>query len=334
MNKKMVSHRERMQACLSGQQPDFTPVALWRHFPVDDQTPGGLAGAAANFQRTFDFDLIKVTSASSFCVKDWGAQDVWRGSTEGTREYSNMVIQDPSGWERLPVLDPLKGTLGQQVECLRLLRREFNRDTPLLQTIFNPLSQAKNLVGKQNLLIHLRRNPEMLHRGLEIITETTLRFLDAALKTGIDGIFYAVQHAQYGLLTEAEFEEFSRPYDLRILERVHTLWLNILHLHGQDVMFKSVSDYPIQVINWHDRLTWPSLAEAGAEFRGVLCGGLSQWETMTLGTPDLVESEAREAIAATGGKRFILGTGCVLPITAPYGNIIAARKFGAPLPTG
>jgi uroporphyrinogen decarboxylase len=274
MNNQRISHRERMQACLSGQRTDYPPVALWRHFPVDDQTPDGLAKAVANFQHIFELDLIKVTPASSFCVKDWGAQDIWRGSTEGTREYSNQVIQDPSGWERLPVLEPEKGTLGQQGECLKLLRREFNSDTPLLQTIFNPLSQAKNLVGKQNLLIHLRRNPEELHRGLEIITETTLRFLESTLKTGIDGIFYAVQHAQYSLLTEAEFDEFSRPYDLRILDRVHSLWLNILHLHGQDVMFKSVSDYPVQVINWHDRLTWPGLSEAQAEFPGVLCGGL------------------------------------------------------------
>jgi uroporphyrinogen decarboxylase len=54
---------------------------------------------------------------------------------------------------------------------------------------------------------------------------------------------------------------------------------------------------------------------------------------MTVGTPDQVESEAREAIAATGGRHFILGTGCVLPITAPFGNIMAARKFGAPIHT-
>jgi hypothetical protein len=38
-----VPHRERMQAVLAGQKPDRTPVALWRHFPVDDQEPQLLA---------------------------------------------------------------------------------------------------------------------------------------------------------------------------------------------------------------------------------------------------------------------------------------------------
>jgi uroporphyrinogen decarboxylase len=330
--KTILSHRERMRACLAGQTPDHTPVALWRHFPVDDQTPAGLARATANFQRIFDFDLIKVTPASSFCVRDWGARDVWRGSAEGTREYTGQVVATPEDWERLPILHPQKGALGDQLECLRLLRSEFDTATPILQTIFNPLSQAKNLAGKQNLLIHLRKYPEALHRGLEFITETTIHFLEEAAKTGIDGIFFAVQHAQYGLLTRDEFDTFSRPYDLRILEKTRDLWLNLLHLHGEDVMFQAVSDYPAQVINWHDRTTWPSIPQARDIFGGALCGGLSQWDTMNLGDPQQVEMEASEAVAASGGKAFILGTGCVLPITAPYGNIMAARKFGAPIP--
>ena len=63
-----ISHRERMLACLNGEQTDRPPVAFWRHFPVDDQTPETLAAAALNFQKTYDFDLVKVTPASSFCL--------------------------------------------------------------------------------------------------------------------------------------------------------------------------------------------------------------------------------------------------------------------------
>ena len=41
----MTTHRERIQTCLAGEIPDQTPVALWRHFPVDDQRPEDLAAA-------------------------------------------------------------------------------------------------------------------------------------------------------------------------------------------------------------------------------------------------------------------------------------------------
>ena len=66
-----LTHRQRVKACLSGDQLDRVPVALWRHFPVDDQSPDGLAAAIFAFQNTFDFDLVKVTPSSSYCLRDW-----------------------------------------------------------------------------------------------------------------------------------------------------------------------------------------------------------------------------------------------------------------------
>ena len=325
-NHTSPGHRARMETCLAGIKPDRVPVALWRHFPVDDQNPDRLAAATAAFQEQFDFDLIKVTPSSSFCVRDWGIRDEWRGEPEGTRQYTQRVIHDPEDWEKLALLDPNSGCLGAQLECLRLLTAQYAPTTPILQTIFSPLSQAKNLVGPAELLVHLRRWPEAVHAGLKRISEVTLNFLLEANKTGIDGVFFAVQHAQYGLLSEEEFEEFGRAYDLRVLQAADDHWLNMVHLHGSSVMFDKVADYPVDVINWHDRQTDPDLAGALPRSSSVLCGGLRQWETMVLGTPEQVRAEALDAIAATNGQRLILGTGCVTPVTAPYGNLMAARR--------
>jgi uroporphyrinogen decarboxylase len=322
----IVNKRERLDAALSGSQPDRPPVALWRHFPVDDQSPQTLAAAVVNFQHTYDFDLVKVTPASSFCIKDWGAEDYWEGNPEGTRRYTRHVIQHPQDWEMLPLLDPHRGQLAAQLECLRLIRQQLGPDVPVIQTIFSPLSQAKNLVGGEQLIIHLRRWPEALKTGLRTITASTIRFVEAVLETGIDGIFYAVQHAQYGLLTPAEYAGFGREDDLDILAPAGDAWLRLLHLHGREVMFDLLADYPVNILNWHDQETSPTLPEALSHFRGVVCGGLRQWDTMVLGTPELVEREARDAIQATQGRRFMLGTGCVVPITAPHGNLIAARR--------
>jgi uroporphyrinogen decarboxylase len=314
-----------MEACLSGKSLGRPPVALWRHFPVDDQEPESLAAATVDFQRTYGFDFVKVTPSSSFAVKDWGAADEWRGAPEGTREYTHHVIQQPEGWERLTVLDPQNGFLARQLESLRLIVNELGPDVPVIQTVFSPLSQAKNLVGPGALLVHLHRYPEAVKAGLKAIAETTGRFVEAARDTGIAGIFYAVQHAQYGLLSEDEFRTFGKAFDLPVLEHTQDLWLNVLHLHGEQVMFDLLADYPVQVINWHDRETPPSLAEARTRFPGVLCGGLRRWETMVLGSPGKVKEEARQAIEMTGGKGFVLGTGCVMLTTTPRANIIAAR---------
>lgn len=39
----MASHEERLKRCLAGEVVDRVPVSLWRHFPVEDQSPALLA---------------------------------------------------------------------------------------------------------------------------------------------------------------------------------------------------------------------------------------------------------------------------------------------------
>lgn len=320
-----MSKRQRLEATIAGQPVDRPAVALWRHWPVDDQRAEDLARATLAFQRTFDFDFIKVTPCSNYCLADWGAQSHWLGNQEGTREYDHRVIQRPEDWERLSVLDPYHGLLDEVRRALTLIGQEVGNEVPFIQTIFNPLAQAKNLAGDQ-LLPHLRQHPEALKTGLEIITQSIIRFIEAIRPTGIAGIFLAVQHASHALLTEAEYREFGRPYDLRILEAARGLWFNLLHVHGQHIMFDLVADYPVHAINWHDQETPPSLRQALGRFSGALVGGLRQWETLLRGTPDQVRAEVRAALDQTGGRRLIVGTGCVTPITAPFGNLWAVRN--------
>jgi uroporphyrinogen decarboxylase len=320
-----ASHKDRIQAALNGQKADRPAVALWRHFPVDDQNPESLAAATLHFQKNYDFDLVKVTPASSFCVKDWGVDDKWTGSAEGTRAYTKRIISGPQDWERLPLLDSTSAHLAAQLACLRLIRAQLPDDTPLLQTIFSPLAQAKNLAGSEILIAHLRLYPEAVMKGLQTIAESTRRFIESALETGIDGIFYAIQHAQAGLLTFEEYKTFGIPFDLQTLEPAKKLWCNMLHLHGHDVYFSITDSFDFQIVNWHDRETSPSLSEARKKFKGALCGGLRQ-DTLVYGDQAEIRKEASEALEQTQGRGFILGTGCVAPIIAPHGNILAARK--------
>jgi uroporphyrinogen decarboxylase len=322
----MITHRERIQACLSNETPDRTPIALWRHFPNEDQHPELLAKATLDFQQTYDFDIVKVTPASSFMVKDWGVEDEWQNNPEGSRAYTKHVIQTPHDWETLKPLDPLTAPhLSGQLACLRLIKQNLAPETPLIQTIFNPLSQAKNLAGNDLLLDHIRKYPEAVIKGLETITKTTIKFIEAVNDIGVDGIFYAVQHAQASVISLDEYKNIALPFDQQTIKPAENLWCNMLHLHGKDIYFSLLRLMNFQIVNWHDRETYPSLIEAQSFFRGVVCGGIRQ-DTLQLGTQDEVIKEAEDAIAQTGDKRFILSTGCVVPYVTSHENILAARK--------
>lgn len=322
----MVTHRERIQACIHNERTDRTPIALWRHFPLEDQNPETLAKATLDFQKKYDFDIVKVTPASSFMVKDWGVEDEWQNNPEGSRTYTKHVIKTPQDWESLKPLDPLTSPhLSGQLACLRSIKGQLDPETPLVQTVFNPMSQAKNLAGNPLLLEHIQKYPEAVAKGLETITKTTTKFIEAVCDIGVDGIFYAVQHTQASLISLDDYKSLALPFDQEALRPAENLWCNILHLHGKDIYFSLLRLLNFPIVNWHDRETYPPLIEAHNFFRGTLCGGIRQ-DTLQFGTQDEVINEAEDAISQTGDKRFILSTGCVVPYVTSHENMMAARK--------
>jgi uroporphyrinogen decarboxylase len=161
---------------------------------------------------------------------------------------------------------------------------------------------------------------------LKVITESTIRFIEAAKSTGISGLYYAVQHARYTQMSKEEYLAYGRDDDLRILAAASDLWLNIVHLHSTDIMFDLAGEYPAAALNWHDRETGWRLADGLQWIRGAASGGVDHW-TLHQESPAAALAEAQDALNQTNGRRLILGTGCVIMTTTPQRNIRALREF-------
>lgn len=321
-----MTPRERIEAVLRGERPDRVPIALWRHFPGDDETAEGLARATAAFQQEFQWDLVKVTPASGYPAEAWGAELRPADNAEGTREYLSRPVRRPEDWRTLQELDVTQGVYGRELQALRLIRESVGPEVPVLPTVFSPLTIAKQLAGDA-LLTHLREHPQDLKAGLRVVAQTTARFAQECLRHGADGIFFATQLASREALSSDEYEAFGVPFDLEVLEAVQgQAKFVVLHLHGPRPLFELAQRYPVQVVNWHDRETPPSLAEGQRLFSGAVLGGLNRSTTLPRGTPDDVRREVRDAIAQTGGVRLIVGAGCVVPVTTPAENLRAARE--------
>lgn len=320
----MMKKRDRVRAALLGLPVDRPPVALWRHFPRTDQSAAGLARAHLDFQARYDWDFIKVTETSGYSAEDWGTVSEYVDNREGTRTGLVYPVKEPAAWRALRPLDVHRGVLGRELEALRLVRAGAGPEIHVLPTIFSPLSTAKYL-GRSRLLDDLRHHPADLHAALSVIAETTARFAAACLESGADAIFYATQFASHDLLSEEEYREFGVPYDQVVLRAVaDRADFILLHAHGGRPMFQLLAAYPVQVMNWHDRTTPPSLAEGQQQFPGAVAGGLDQRGTLQLGQ-EAVLAEIQDAIAQTKGTRFVLAPGCVIPIDTPEANIRAVR---------
>jgi uroporphyrinogen decarboxylase len=222
-------------------------------------------------------------------------------------------------------LDVTKDYIGRQIEAVRLIAKEVEKSAPIIQTVFSPITTAMKLAGER-ILTDLRLHPEAFKQGLQIIAETTARFAKESIRAGAHGIFFAAQCDSYRILNEAEYREFGEHYDRIVLDAVRPeAEIIIIHAHGLDIMFDLVANYPADAINWHDRITPPSLKEAQERFGGMVIGGVNEWHTLLNGTPEAIRSEIKDAIAQTGGRRFMVGTGCVVPINTSPINIHIAR---------
>ena len=321
-----MTHLERIFTALDGKYPDQVPIALWRHFPIADQTAEGLARATLNFQKQFGFDLVKVTPAAGYMAEAWGARLTPKNNDEGTRDYLTRVINSEKDWRSLKKLEVTQGVLGRELQALHLIRQEIQTDTPVLQTIFSPLGTVRNLAGDR-FLEDLRTHPNELHAALDVVTRVTIEFAKKNIETGADGIFFAVQLASYDMLTEVEYRTFGVVYDWHVLDALKDhAQLILLHIHGLNIMFELLKEYPVHLINWHDRRTAPSLAEAQKHFKGIVAGGLNEWDVLQKGTPEAVRAQVKEAFDQTKGLRVMIAPGCVVPIDAPEENIKAASR--------
>lgn len=322
-----LTHADRVRSVLVGRAPDRPPVALWRHWPEQDQSGPALARATIDFQRRHDFDLVKLCPASNYPVAAWGGISDIHDSPVGTRRWLQRAIRAPEDWLSLRPQDPRSGLPGEVLAALRLVRSALGPDTPVVPTVFNPLAQAKYLAGEDTLLEHLATAPDAVATGLRVIAESTALFVEQAVREGADGIFLAVQHSGPLALGETAYRRLGTPDDLAVLAPARDCWLNILHLHGPAPLFALADDYPVAAVNWHAAdPACPSLARAASATRKVLCAGLDENGPLRRGTPQEARSEALRVLRETAPERVILSAGCVLSLDTPEANIAAVRQ--------
>lgn len=321
-----MTHWERFRAAMKGEETDRVPIALWRHWPPDDETPEGLAAVTLGWQKAYDFDMVKLTPTGTYGIEDWGGETRYTSADHGMRTVVRHGITSVEQWPRLEQLDVTKNYLGRQIAAARLVADELQNSVPMIQTVFSPLTTARKLAGDR-IFTDLRCDPETFKAGLQIIAETHARFALESLNAGAQGIFFATQCDSYRVLSEAEYREFGEFYDRIILDAVRPqAEIIMIHAHGHDIMFDLIANYPADAINWHDQITPPSLQEAQQRFAGMVVGGVNEWHTLLNGPAGAIRAEIREAIAQTGGLRFMVAPGCVVPINTSPLHLRAARE--------
>ncbi|MFN8590780.1 MAG: uroporphyrinogen decarboxylase family protein [Thermomicrobiales bacterium] len=312
-----MTRAERVHAAVTGAEVDRVPVCFWHHFQPEGSGRAMAEATLRFFDEEFDLDIAKVMPDIPY-------------------PFPKKSITAVNDWRLFEPIDPLRSRyFRERVEAVGVLREALGFDTPVIMTVFSPLAEAMYAAkDREQFFAHLQEHPVLMHEVLSIIADNLANHIQDVINAGADGVFFAIQGCTTSIMSESQYREFGRPYDLMALRGANYGWLNILHIHGdRDLMFDEVLDYPVQVLSWSDRLAGPSLREARVKTSKCLMGGWHEFGPLSNGPEDQIAAEARDAISQTGGRKFILANGCSVPDDTDHKWLEIARSIVEDLPT-
>ena len=308
-----MNKSERVRAALSCEAVDRPPYSFWTHLPGIDLDARRLAEETAAFAARYDLDFIKSMPNGLYCVEDWGCvcdySDIERG---GVATVVTAAVNAVDDWGRLERVDVTRGSFGRELEHLATLIGHAGA-VPVLATAFSPLTIAGKL-SKGVSREHVTQDPRAVRLGLETITEATCTFVQETIARGCAGVFFALQEATHSAFDEAVYRAIGEPYDRRVLQAAKEAggWFNVVHMHGEDILFDLISTYDVSALNWHIGETPPAIAEYRSA-GGVkpIVGGL-QRRHLTLGDHAAVEADIVRAMSESDGRGLLLAPACVI----------------------
>lgn len=307
-----MNHHERIRAALSGDDFDRIPYGFWSHFPSCDLDPRALASQTVDFYRTYDIDFVKTMPNGMYAVEDFGCRcDFSQIPKGGVATIEETPINCDEDWRAIEPLSMAAKAIKRELTSFEMVRDSIGKEVPILFTVFSPLTIAHK-ISKGKVVNTIREGREdFLLSALEAISTTVSDLCREAVDRGAAGVFFATQMATYSSLTVDEYVKYGKKFDLKALEGAQGGWMNTVHLHGTDVMFDTVADYPAQLLNWHVWETDPEIADAIGRTDMAIMGGINR-HSITSNDRVSMKRQIELSICQSQGKRHLLSPGCVI----------------------
>ncbi len=323
---KQLTHKERVRCVLEGKEVDRPAVSAWRHFYDKENTASDLVESMLGFQRKYDWDFIKINSRAEYHVEDWGVRFRYSDDPMVKPSPESFPVANKSDWEKIKPLDWRSGSLGEVLGAGKEILAQLGSEVFCLPTIFSPLSIAADLVSDEKRFIELlHESPNELHSALESITDTFKGYVGEFIRIGMAGIFFATtEWATRDRITEEQYLEFGRPYDLRVLQAASGGIFNVVHVCKTNNMLTLFRDYPAPVLSWNPFESGNlSIHQAAQITDKIFLTGIDQNGELLNGSDDQIKSQIENSFRDSPPGKLMIGPGCAVKVKTPDENLFA-----------
>jgi len=306
---------------------DRPAISFWGHFYHWESSASELVDATLEHQREFGWDWVKLNPRKHYHVEDWGVRYRYSGRPDEKPVLESWPVHEPDDWRAITPKHPEQGALGEQLDAVRMLRERLPRDVPMIETVFTPLAILAEMVEEPGVLkLHMRTHPDIVRAALEVVTATFEPYVAQVIARGADGIYLATTDwASKTWMTAAEYREWARPHDLRLLAAAAGAPFNVLHVCKPKNLLFELSDYPVQAFSYDATdPSNPTLDQALARVSGAVMGGISHEGALQSGV-EAVTAEVRRGFEQTGGRRWLVAPGCSIPPRTPAVHLESVR---------
>lgn len=334
---------ERMQAVLTGKPFDripFVPMLGETSSPIIGKT---IAEYRHSTQVMVDVELAvhKILGQDGVSVGTGQAMAEAMG-TQLSYPKNNMpyiakpAVADWTDLNSIESIDPrTTGKMPIYLEALQILKDKLGMNVPVGGLVGGPLSVAAFVRGTDRLLRDLKKNAEQVHRLMQLVTDNSLRYIDAVLDLDCR-ISIVDPVASNTMISAASFRKFAKPYLKQMVDRVR----------------QRIGVGPMLHICGNTHRIWQDMVETGAGVLSLdnevdmgaaknsvgkdvcIMGNVDPVNVVSKGTREDIYGAVQQCIAQSydSPKGFILSTGCQIPLGTPIKNIQyfadAARSLG------
>jgi len=322
-----MDKKELIYNAINGKEVDRYPFSFWTHLPSIDEDPVQLAQATYDFYRKYDIDIIKTMNNGLYSVADYGCKvdssEVLRG---GVSKITTTPIECINDFAKIrPMHIDKMETIQREIKSLKnLLTLTYKEKVPVVFTIFSPLTTANKLCGGKIIDYIKNGDVNLIKFALQNITDTTIELVKEVCSYGVDGIYFATQLSNYNLCSKEIYEEFGKFYDVQVLQASKG-YADVIHCHGNEIMYDILKDYPVDIFNWHAFQSLPTLQQVKDSGKASMCGIVR--EEITDGDLNKCVDRINFSVETFKGKKHILSPGCVIRYPLNAETLLSIKNY-------